>query len=94
MRFGFTDKYENSIWDAKPYSITGAPAPKISHYDEVIGANVGGPLKIPHIYNGADKTFFFVNYQHTLEKSPVDVFAGPASFFTIQPQVQPGRARS
>jgi hypothetical protein len=75
MRFGFTDKYENSIWDAKPYSITGAPAPKISHYDEVVGANVGGPLKIPHIYNGADKTFFFVNYQHTLEKSPVDVFS-------------------
>ncbi len=75
MRFGFTDKYENSIWDAKPYSITGAPAPKISHYNEVVGANVGGPLKIPHIYNGADKTFFFITYHHESQKTPIDVFS-------------------
>ena len=27
------------------------------------GANVGGPLLIPHIYNGHDKTFFFFNWE-------------------------------
>ncbi len=75
MRFGFTDRYENSIWDARPYSITGAQPPKISHYDERVGGNLGGPFKIPHLYNGADKTFFFVNYQHEIEKTPVDVFS-------------------
>ena len=75
IRFGITDRYENSLWDARPYSITGQPSAKISHYDERVGANLGGPLKIPHIYNGADKTFFFVNYQREIEKSPVDLFS-------------------
>ncbi len=27
------------------------------------GGNVGGPLVIPHLYNGHDKTFFFVNLE-------------------------------
>ncbi|MGH9352376.1 MAG: carboxypeptidase-like regulatory domain-containing protein, partial [Terriglobia bacterium] len=27
------------------------------------GANVGGPVIIPHVYNGRDKTFFFFDYE-------------------------------
>src|ERR1700730_16712777 len=27
------------------------------------GGNIGGPLSIPHLYNGRDKTFFFVAYE-------------------------------
>ncbi|MDP9049297.1 MAG: TonB-dependent receptor, partial [Acidobacteriota bacterium] len=27
------------------------------------GANIGGPLYIPHIYNGHNKTFFFFNFE-------------------------------
>jgi hypothetical protein len=64
IRFSFYDHYENSAFDAKPYSITGHEVPKPSHYDERFGGNLGGPLKIPHIYNGSDKTFFFVKYQN------------------------------
>lgn len=75
IRFGFYDRYENSIWDARPYSITGVESPRISHYSERVGANVGGPLRIPHVYNGSDRTFFFVNYQREIEKRPVDSFA-------------------
>ena len=36
---------------------------------------MGGPLKIPHVYNGSDRTFFFVNYQHETQKTPVDSFS-------------------
>ncbi|MGH9711468.1 MAG: hypothetical protein ACRD37_13070, partial [Candidatus Acidiferrales bacterium] len=36
---------------------------------------VGGPLKIPHIYNGSDKTFFFANYNLDRQQSPKDVFS-------------------
>jgi len=72
IRFGITEKYSNSIWDAKPYSITGAAAPKPSFYNEQIGVNAGGPLRIPHIYNGNDKTFFFTNYQHQNAQNAVD----------------------
>ena len=27
------------------------------------GGDIGGPLSIPHLYNGKDKTFFFVDYE-------------------------------
>jgi trimeric autotransporter adhesin len=75
VRFSFYDRYENSAADAEPFSITGNQFPKISHYDERLGGNLGGPLVIPHIYNGSDKTYFFINYQHETEKSPVDTFS-------------------
>jgi trimeric autotransporter adhesin len=72
IRFGISETYENSLWDAKPYSITGAEAPKTAYYNEQIGVNAGGPLKIPHVYNGSDRTFFFTNYQHKTSQSAVD----------------------
>ncbi|MFY9527400.1 MAG: TonB-dependent receptor [Candidatus Acidiferrales bacterium] len=75
VRFSFYDRYENSVWDARPFSLTGIPSSKISHYDERVGGNMGGPLKIPHVYDGKDRTFFFVNYNHDSQKSPVDTFA-------------------
>lgn len=75
VRFSFFDRYENSIWDARPYSLTEPNPPKISHYDDRVGATLGGPLRIPHVYDGRDKTFFFVNYQHETQQSPVDSFA-------------------
>ncbi len=75
IRFGFYDRYENSAFDARPYSITGAESPKVSHHDNRFGANLGGPLKIPHIYNGSDKTYFFVNYQHENQQSAVNTFS-------------------
>ena len=36
---------------------------------------MGGPLKIPHIYDGSDKTFFYINFGGTWSRSPVDSFA-------------------
>lgn len=75
VRFSLFDRYENSAFDARPYSITGVQSPKISHYDERVGGALGGPLKIPHIYNGADRTYFFVNYQHEISQTPVDEFS-------------------
>jgi hypothetical protein len=75
VRFSFYNRYENSVWDAKPYSITGNSVPKPSHYDERFGGNLGGPLKIPHIYNGSDKTFFFINYQHETQSSALDTYS-------------------
>lgn len=74
IRFSVYNRYENSVWDAKPYSITDNPVPKPGHYDERFGINVGGPLKIPRIYNGSDKTFFFINYQHETQSHALDTY--------------------
>ncbi len=75
VRFSFYDRFDTSAWDAKPYSLTGNEVPKPSHFDERFGGNLGGPLKIPHIYNGSDKTFFFINYQHEVQSSAVDTYS-------------------
>ncbi len=75
VRFSLYDRFADSAWNAKPYSITGAQYPQIPSYNERIGLNVGGPLKIPHVYNGSDRTYFFVNYQHDWSKNPVNTFS-------------------
>jgi trimeric autotransporter adhesin len=75
IRFSFYDRYENSAFDAKPYSITGNEVPKPSHFDERFGANLGGPLKIPHVYDGSNKTYFFINYQHDTQSSALDTYS-------------------
>ncbi len=32
-------------------------------HDNVFGGTFGGPVRIPKVYNGRDKTFFFLNYE-------------------------------
>ncbi len=39
----------------------------------VFGGNVGGPVVIPKLYNGKDKTFFFFNYEGGRQASPDQV---------------------
>jgi hypothetical protein len=50
---------QNDALDADPYGFSGK-APK--HFNTFGGA-LGGPLSIPHLYNGKDKTFFFFDYE-------------------------------
>ncbi|MGB0104715.1 MAG: carboxypeptidase-like regulatory domain-containing protein, partial [Candidatus Sulfotelmatobacter sp.] len=50
---------QNDALDADPYGFSGK-APK--HFN-TFGGSLGGPLTIPHIYNGKDKTFFFFDYE-------------------------------
>lgn len=74
VRFGFTDRYDNSVFDARPYAINGGETSKTPHFNEMFGFNAGGPMKIPHVMKG-DKTFFFANYSHDIVRSAVDSFA-------------------
>jgi Carboxypeptidase regulatory-like domain/TonB dependent receptor len=39
------------------------------------GATIGGPVKIPHVYNGHDKTFFFFNWEQFLETNQISTQA-------------------
>ncbi len=75
FRVSFFNRYSNSVWNARPYSLTEANPPKIASYQETFGANLGGPLRIPHVYDGREKTFFFANFQISRNRNPVDTFA-------------------
>jgi hypothetical protein len=50
---------QNDALDASPYGFNGK-APK--HFN-TFGGSLGGPLTVPHLYNGKDKTFFFADYE-------------------------------
>jgi hypothetical protein len=74
VRGNIMESYTNSVFDAHPYPLNVAESPQIPSYLEQLFANIGGPLVIPHIYNGGSKTTFFVNYSMTRGKSPFDSF--------------------
>jgi trimeric autotransporter adhesin len=75
VRFSFYDTFTDSALDARPYSLTQANPPKLPSWTETVGGNLGGPLVIPHIYHGEDRTFFFVNYELSYGQNALDSFS-------------------
>ncbi len=75
VRFNLTDTYSNSALNARPYSLTGVEAPKIGSWNENLGGSVGGPLRIPKVYDGSSKTFFFVNFNVVRGRTAVDQYS-------------------
>jgi len=53
----------NSSLDASDFFLNLAGAPKPQFQQNNFGASLGGPMVLPHIYNGRDRTFFFINYE-------------------------------
>ncbi len=55
--------------------VTTVPAPKpIDHLNE-IALGVGGPVRIPHFYNGHDKLFFYFGYDKLHSRSAANAVA-------------------
>jgi hypothetical protein len=75
VHFSVYDTFGDSALNARPYSLTEPNPAKISGWTEAAGINIGGPLKIPHVYDGTDKTFFYINFGGTWSRNPVDSFA-------------------
>jgi hypothetical protein len=75
VRFSIYSRFGHSAWDARPFSLTESDPEKIPTYRERFGASLGGPLTIPKLYNGRDRTFFFVNYSGERSTSAVDSFS-------------------
>ncbi len=67
----------NEAFDANQYfhketiinTATGATQPRNRDRFFQAGGSFGGPVRIPHLYNGHDKTFFFFNYDRTITPS-------------------------
>jgi hypothetical protein len=66
---------DTSALDARSYSLTGMELPKASYNQSRFGANVGGPLNIPKIFNGGNKWFFFGGWNGSRGSSPYDAFS-------------------
>ena len=58
---------QNDVLDADILNFT-TKAPKRFN---TFGGSVGGPVTIPHLYNGKDKTFFFFDYEGNRRETSV-----------------------
>jgi hypothetical protein len=56
---------QNGAWNANPWSNNFQGIPRQPFNQQWYGGNVGGPVWIPKLYNGKDKTFFFLSYERT-----------------------------
>src|SRR5580704_8345373 len=50
---------QNQALDASPYGFSGKAPKKFNTF----GGSLGGPISIPHLFDGHNKTFFFVDYE-------------------------------
>ena len=64
----------NAALDAAPYALNG-PVDKPDYSSNRFGGSIGGPLNIPHIYQGGTKTMFFGSYTGTRATTPYQVFS-------------------
>jgi Carboxypeptidase regulatory-like domain len=57
------DYFRNDLFDANDWfnDYYGRPKPALRQND--FGGTIGGPITIPHIYNGQNRTFFFGSYE-------------------------------
>jgi hypothetical protein len=69
IRNNFIDATNFYVTTCTPVAPKTTCSPKDRLHQNQYGGTIGGPLSIPHIYNGKDKLFFFVGYQYFASKS-------------------------
>jgi len=75
------DYFRNDALDAKSYFEAQQNAKKAELRQNQFGGAIGGPIYIPHVYDGRNKSFFFFDYQEL--RSIVPNSNGP--YFTVVP---------
>ncbi len=74
--FGRKPFLDTNLWSTD-YSLAlyaqspvGVPPINVKHNRDQFGAELDGPLSIPHLYNGKDKTFFLLQWEQSYESAP------------------------
>lgn len=66
---------DNDGLDARPYSLTGQQSGQASYNPVRFGAMMGGPLKIPGLFDWSKSTFFAMGWNGTRGSTPYDAFS-------------------
>jgi len=66
---------DNAALDAQAYSLSGQQAEKASYNQLKVGAFVGGPLKVPGLFDWGKSTFFTVGWYGVRGSTPYDAFS-------------------
>jgi trimeric autotransporter adhesin len=81
--FGRNNRLQGSVYynaagspfDARPFSQNGQPTDKAAYFENRYGATLGGPLKIPGLYDGTNRTSFALNYTGSHTRNPYDTYS-------------------
>ncbi len=73
---GTAYEYYRRKWlDANSFLLNARGTPKVEHYLDQYGFEIDGPVKIPGLYNGTNKTFFMFNGEKYREGTPAAQFS-------------------
>jgi hypothetical protein len=65
--------FRNEDLDANNYFNNLLRKPRSEDRYNLFGGKLGGPVAIPKVYDGRNKTFFFVNYEGLIQASPYNL---------------------
>jgi hypothetical protein len=74
IRGNVFESTDSSVLDAAPFALNGQPTTKPDYLQGRFGANLGGPLVIPHVVD-SPRTFFFLNYTGNHSRNPYDAYS-------------------
>jgi hypothetical protein len=87
--------FRNEFMNAKGYFDIGRSAPLYRRND--FGGTIGGPVNIPHLYSGKNKTYFFFSEEARLERDPYayrqavpSILERQGNFSDVCPSLTPG----
>ena len=72
-------------WDANSFQNNARGAERSGHYLDQYGVQVEGPVYLPRLYNGRDRTFFMFSYEGYREGTP-----GPLNLSAPEPDMRAG----
>jgi len=81
------DRMDASDWFANAFA-TGKPPLRFNNF----GGTLSGPLRIPHLYNGRDRTFFFASVESLVVVEPQPSFAIPVPTLAARQKAPPAVA--
>jgi hypothetical protein len=67
---GGWEYFRSDVMDANGYNANTADQARPSFSRNQFGAQMGGPVVIPKVYNGRSSTFFFFSYEELRDSSP------------------------
>ena len=62
--------WRNNILNANGWTNNSVGTPRTAFRYNQYGGTLGGPVVIPHVYHGKDRTFFFFNMEPVRQKAP------------------------
>lgn len=86
------DYLRNTVFDANSYLNDFDDDPKTAEHQNDFGGTVGGPIIVPRLYDGKDKSFYFLSYEALrllLPSTEKEYVPTPAFRSWAAPGVQP-----